>query len=66
MRSKALQEMISDDILSIHHVPGKFMSTDLLTKPLSPSRIWELWKYSGFDTTAVELPRKAKTKQGQR
>ena len=62
LRSKALQEMISDDILSIHHIPGRYMSANLLTKPLSPSRVWELWEYSGFDTTAVELPRKAKTK----
>ena len=62
LRSKALQEMISDELLSIHHVPGKFMTADLLTKPLSPPRIMELWKYAGLDASQVEGPSKARTK----
>ena len=37
LRSKALQEMISDDLLHIHHIPGKYMTADLLTKPLTPA-----------------------------
>ena len=48
--------MINDELLSIHHVPGKYVTADLLPKPLSPSRIWELWAYTGLDTSKVEMP----------
>ena len=62
LRSKALQELVSDDMLSIHHMPGKYMSADLLTKPLSPARIWELWDYSNFDVSAMDRPQKLKAR----
>ena len=62
LRSKALQEMISDELLGIHHVPGKYMTADLLTKPLSPPRILELWTYAGLDSSTVDMQGKARTK----
>ena len=62
LRSKALQEMISDDLLHIHHIPGKYMTADLLTKPLTPARIQELWEYTGLDTSKVDMPRRSRTK----
>ena len=31
--SKALQEVISDDLVSIHHIPGKYRTADVLKKP---------------------------------
>ena len=64
LRSKALQEMISEEIMSVHHVPGRFMVADLLTKPLAPARVLELLEFMGFDTAKVILGKKDKLAKG--
>ena len=42
-------ELISDDQVLLHHVPGPFMLGDLLTKGLAPLRAKELLTLMGCD-----------------
>ena len=48
LRSKAIQEMVSDDLLSVHHIPGRYMLADLLTKPLAQLRFSSYWNIRGL------------------
>ena len=64
LRSKALQEMISEEIMSVHHIQGRFMLADLLTKPLAPIRVLELLDFMGFDTKGINLGRNERTTRG--
>ena len=60
LRSKAIQEMISEDMLTVHHIAGKYMIADLLTKPLAPAKVWELLEYTGFDLSQVDKGAKSR------
>ena len=60
LRSRALQEMIFEEIMSVHHVPGCYMVADILTKPLNPTKVLELLMYMGFDMTGIGLVKKGK------
>ena len=64
LRSKALQEMISEEVMTVHHIQGRFMLADLLTKPLAPSRVLELLDIMGFDTKGVNLGKNERTTKG--
>ena len=59
IRSAALQELISDDQVRLHHVPGRFMLGDLLTKGLAPLRVKELLTLMGCDLSKVDCKAKA-------
>ena len=64
LRSKALQEMISEEVMSVHHVQGRYMVAGLLTKPLAPSRVFELLEFMNCDTAGINLGRKERITKG--
>ena len=64
LRSKALQEMISEEIMSVYHIPGRFMVGDLLTKPLATTRVLELLEFMSCETTDINLGKKEKAAKG--
>ena len=60
LRSKAIHEMISEELLTVHHIAHKFMLADLLTKPMPPAKVWELLGFTGFDLSQVDIGKKGK------
>ena len=60
LRSKAIHEMISEELLTVHHIAGKYMLADLLTKPMPPATVWQLLGFTGFDLSQVDVGKKGK------
>ena len=51
VRCRAFHEYIEMGSMLLHHIPGKFMLGDLLTKPLAYSKIRDLMSFLGVATT---------------
>ena len=48
LRSRAVQELVDSEHLSLHHIPGKVMTADILTKTLPYQKGCELMGYLGY------------------
>ena len=48
LRSRAVQELVDSEHLSLHHIPGKVMTADILTKTLPYQKACELMGYLGY------------------
>ena len=49
LRSRAVQELVDMEQLELHHVPGRVMIADILTKTLAYPKICELMSYLGYE-----------------
>ena len=48
LRSRVVQELVDSEHLSLHHIPGKVMTADILTKTLPYQKGCELMGYLGY------------------